>query len=200
MAARKKTTKKKATRSKPAAKKKTASRTGAARPAKKSAAPRKPATPSIEAVARKIVRVTRDLSKADPADLYAADCTSCEPGGEPQVGLAGLEEKGKAWNAMQDSSQTTWTAKNVFIKRNTICIEWEAQVKMRDGRTVAFEEVAIHEVKAGKIIAERYYYDPASLAPPGAAAREDSAARLREAAEKFAAEEPTGPPVDPMDL
>ena len=37
---------------------------------------------------------------------------------------------------------------------------------MRDGRTVQLTEVAVHEIKDGKIQSERYYYDPSALAPP----------------------------------
>jgi ketosteroid isomerase-like protein len=37
---------------------------------------------------------------------------------------------------------------------------------MRDGRTVKLQETAVHEIKNGKIQSERYYYNPAALAPP----------------------------------
>ena len=68
------------------------------------------------------------------------------------------------WGQMQDG--TTWRARNIFVKGNTISIEWDCDVKLKDGRSVSFKEVAIHEVKGGKIVAERYYYDPGQLAPP----------------------------------
>ena len=41
-------------------------------------------------------------------------------------------------------------------------------MKLRGGPTVPMREVGIHEVKNGKIVAERYYYNPAAMAPPAA--------------------------------
>jgi hypothetical protein len=38
-------------------------------------------------------------------------------------------------------------------------------VKRRGGPTVPISEVAIHQVKNGKIVAERFYYNPAGMAP-----------------------------------
>jgi len=81
-------------------------------------------------------------------------------------GLAGLEAKGKRWAQMQ--SGATWTAKHVWVGSNTICIEWDATVKLRDGRTVKLPEIAVHEIKNGKILNERFYYNPMALAPPTA--------------------------------
>jgi ketosteroid isomerase-like protein len=63
-------------------------------------------------------------------------------------------------------SGATWTAKRYWVGRDTICIEWEATVKLRDGRTVILPEIAVHEIKGGKIQNERFYYNPLLLAPP----------------------------------
>ena len=92
------------------------------------------------------------------ADLYAPDCVSIEAAGNVDRGHAGIEAKGKRWEAMQKS--TKWTARNVFTGKNVICIEWDAEVTLRDGRVVNLPEVAVHEIKGGKIVRERYYYNP----------------------------------------
>ena len=157
-AARKKTARKKTARRK-AARKKT-SRKGAA---KKKAPARRAA--AAESLARRIVRATTgDPSKFKLEDLYAEGCTSREASGETVTGFSGLEQKLRQWESMQES--TTWKPRNVFINKDTICIEWDAQVKLRDGRVVDLSETAVHEVKGGKIVSERYYYDPGVLAPP----------------------------------
>ena len=72
----------------------------------------------------------------------------------------------KRWEQMQ--SGTTWKATNVWVGPKSICIEWDATVNVRDGRTVSLREVAIHEIKDGKIQYERFYYNPMALAPPTA--------------------------------
>jgi hypothetical protein len=116
-------------------------RKGKSRP--KAARARKPARgASIEALARKIVRATGTVSR----------------------GIAQLEEKLKNWEQMQ--SGTKWKARNVWCRGNTICIEWDAEVTMRDGRTVSLREIGVHEIRGGKIAAERFYYNPMALAPP----------------------------------
>ena len=71
---------------------------------------KKPAAVSLDALARKIVRMTQQPAFA-PANLrvlYADDCTSQEGTGQIDRGIAGLEDKLKRWDQMQ--SGTTWKA------------------------------------------------------------------------------------------
>jgi ketosteroid isomerase-like protein len=143
---------------------KRAPRKAAKQAPKKAAAPKKPAVGSdLEALARRIVRATQNTALFDLRQLYADGATSREATGDVATGYAGLEAKMKQWESMQMG--TTWRPRNVFVKGDTICIEWDATVKLRDGRTVSLLEVAVHEVKSGKIAAERYYYNPTALAP-----------------------------------
>lgn len=155
-------------------------------------------TPSVESVARKIVRVTKNPGQLKLADLYSESCSSIEPGpGEPVVGLEGLEQKLAFWTSIVE--QQTWKARNVWIKGNTIAIQWDADLKFKDGRSVAFEEVAVHEVRGGKIVSERYYYDPSVLAPPPEELAPEPLIKTRRTGP-----DPTppagSPPLDPIDL
>lgn len=138
----------------------------------KSARARKPPArgSSIEALARKIVKVTSlavggEASPTFPLrELYTDDAVSEEASGAVSRGLAQLEDKLKRWEEMQ--SGTKWKARNVWTRGNTICIEWDAEVNLRDGRTVSLREIGVHEIRGGKIAAERFYYNPMALAPP----------------------------------
>jgi ketosteroid isomerase-like protein len=134
-------------------------------PAKKKAAPKKAAASGIEALAKKIVRMSQGPSfgAAEIRALYNPDCVSVEANGGTAVGYAGLEEKMKGWEQM--TSGMVSKPRNVWTGRNTICIEWDSTVTMRDGRTVQLRETAVHEIKNGKIQSERYYHNPADLAP-----------------------------------
>jgi hypothetical protein len=133
-------------------------------PKKKGA--KKAAASSLDALARKIVRLTQkpDFSPKDLSTLYTEDCSSTEASGQISLGLDGLEDKLKAWEQMQ--SGTIWKATNIWVGPTSICIEWDATVTTRDGRTVKLPEVAVHEIKNGKIQKERFYYNPMALAPP----------------------------------
>ena len=153
-----------------AKKKGSSKKRSAKKPAKKQSrkkgGAKKPAAASLDALARKIVRMTQNpnLAEVEVLALYDPDCTSQEGAGNVDRGHAGLQEKNKRWAQMQTG--TTWKATNVWVGPRTICIEWDATVNTRDGRTVKFHEVAIHEIKSGKIQDERFYYNPMALAPP----------------------------------
>lgn len=134
------------------------------RAAKQKAAKAK--APTLEALARKIVRAGQDPS-APVLELYAADCVSVEGSGEVSRGLAGIEEKMRRWEQMQRGAR--FKARHVWLGKNTVCVEWDGEVDLRDGPTVELHEVAVHEIENGKIVSERYYYNPLSLAPPSGA-------------------------------
>ena len=157
-----------------AAKKKGSKKRSAKKPARakkrggKKAGAKKPAAGGLAALARQIVKLTEkpvfdeELGMA----LYAADCVSEEGTGNVARGHAGLREKNAGWAQMQTGA--SWKAHHVWLGPKTICIEWEGVVNMRDGRTVNLREIAVHEVRSGKIQNERFYYNPLVLAPPTA--------------------------------
>jgi hypothetical protein len=135
----------------------------AKRPAR--AKPRANPLAALQALARKLVKATS--SPGFPFHtLYADNARSVEGTGQVYTGRAELEQKLQGWEQMQ--SGTTWKARNVWAdpRSKTICIEWDAVVNLRDGRVVNLAEVAVHRVEGGKIVDERYYYNPMALMPP----------------------------------
>lgn len=217
MAAPRKRSARKATKKKPARRKapaRKATRKSSARSARRKTVPARRAsrtkrapkgrsTPTPESIARKIVRATSgDPSRIKLEDFYAESCSSVEPGGRPPVvGLDALRAKLDWWRSIV--KRQSWKSRNVWIKANTICIEWHAEVELQDGRKVDLDEIAIHEVRGGKIVAERYYYDPSLFAP----SQQTSAAVTGGGPAQVVPEElppnipPAGsPPLDPMDL
>ena len=135
-------------------------------PAKKKAAPKMAAASGLDALAKKIVRLSQGPSfgAAEIRELYNPDAVSTEGNGQSVTGYAGLEQKMKGWEQMAASMVSK--PRNVWTGKSTICIEWDSTVTTRDGRTVKLQETAVHEIKNGKIQSERYYYNPAALAPP----------------------------------
>ena len=132
------------------------------------AARRSAAAPSLDALARKIVRLTQmpDFGDAELRALYTRGLHLAGGGGQTSLAARRARGEAKRWAQMQ--SGTTWKATNVWVGPKTICIEWDATVNTRDGRTVNLPEVAVHEIKGGKIQSERFYYNPIVLAPPHA--------------------------------
>ena len=187
--------KKTTTKRKASAAKATTKRAFAKKVVKKKAAP-KPKTPAIETLARKIVKAAQDASAFSIEALYDEAARSFESGdSEPVVGHEGLRQKLAHWEEMLGEATTQWTPRNVFTKRNTICIEWDVVIKTESGNEVRFPEIAIHEVKGGKIAEERYYYDRAvldALAPASSTIKSMPSAAILD--------EPTGTQPDPSDL
>jgi hypothetical protein len=136
---------------------------------KKSAAAKtsqRAATPRLARLAQRIIHLTQGPSfgAAEIRELYNADASSIEASGAVAKGHAELEVKMKGWEQMTAGMESH--PRHVWTGPYTICIEWDSTVTMRDGRTVQLREVAVHEIKNGKIQNERYYYDPMALAPP----------------------------------
>jgi ketosteroid isomerase-like protein len=163
MAARRSTRRKQARKPRRKAARKPAARKGAKRKAAtKTGARRSPS--ALEALAKKFVQVTQNPEAFVVAELYTPDCVSIEASGATHRGHAGIEAKLVQWEAMQNGVK--WSARNVLFGPNVICIEWDAEVSLKDGRVVPMPEIAIHEIEDGRIARERYYYNPLVLAPP----------------------------------
>jgi ketosteroid isomerase-like protein len=142
-----------------------AKRSAKARPKVRARAkkPAKAAAPAIGAVAQKILRTMTRPGSVKLADLYTENATSKESGPmPPAVGLAAIEAKGKGFEAIV--KEQAWKATHVWTGKNSVAIEWTGRIVFKNGRTLDLSEVAVHEIKNGKIAAERYYYDPAPFA------------------------------------
>jgi ketosteroid isomerase-like protein len=137
-----------------------------AKPARRPAAKpktRKPAADDMRALARRIVAVT--LANDDEATLalYAADVESSEPGQPPLRGVDALRQKFTGWRNMV--SEAHFEPRRVCVDGNTIVVEWDGRATLAgSGKTVAMHEVAIHEIRDGKIAREAYFYDPSVFA------------------------------------
>lgn len=202
MAAKKKTTAKKA------AKRSAASRHPAKKPAKKAApaAAKKKAAAKVparrftpaEELANRILAAMDDERSIDLGKFYTEDAVSVEPAGGTLTGLQALRSKLAGWLAGLRSS--SWKARHIFVSKNAVCIEWEADLVMKDGRQVKLSEVAVHELRGEKICRERYYYDPRALMPPPAVAPPTPRPPVARPPERPKSDDDGESGIDPMDL
>ena len=94
--------------------------------------------------------------------LYAPNVESIEAGQAPTVGIEAIKQKFVMWRGMV--SDAAFTPRTVVVDGHTIVIEWEGRVTLAaSGRLVDLNEVAVHEIANGKIVKERFYYDPSVL-------------------------------------
>ncbi len=134
------------------------------------AAPRRAATRTVtvdkhaalRAFAQRIVAVTVSNDDAGMMSLYADAIESKEANNPPSVGIQAIRDKFAMWRGM--ASDAVFRPRSVLADGRTIVIEWEGRVTLAaTGRIVDFHEVAVHEIAGGKIVRERFYYDPAVL-------------------------------------
>lgn len=150
------------------------SRTGAATKKKttaRSARPKDRPAPSprgaptladLRRIARSIVTSTSVMDERRMLSLYADSIESQEVGEPPSYGIDALRKKLERWNKRVASQR--WHARNLWVDGQTVIVEWEAQLVVKPGnKKVVLHEIAIHEIRNGEIVRERFYYDPRGL-------------------------------------
>jgi ketosteroid isomerase-like protein len=155
--------------SKVAAKRRTVAAKPKARPRSAAAAPRV-VTKTVEvdrneamrALAQRIVDLTIANDEAGMLALYDANVESKEASSPAAVGIEAIKSKFKMWQSMV--TDAAFTPVTVVADGNAIVIEWAGRVTLAaSGRLAEMDEVAVHEIRNGKIVKERFYYDPAVL-------------------------------------
>jgi len=94
------------------------------------------------------------------AKFYAEDASMQENGRPPRVGLAAL---------LENERRVLNSCKEVRIKRansfvvdgDRAAIHWEFEFIDFEGRSRRVDEIAYQLWREGKIVAERFFYDPA---------------------------------------
>jgi ketosteroid isomerase-like protein len=135
-----------------------------ARPARRPPVRRQPARDPIRELAQRIIDVT--LSNDDEAtlSLYAPDIESVEMGQPPMHGIDAIRQKFAGWRNMV--SEAHFSPGRVCIDGNSIVIEWIGDVVLAgSGKKATLHEIALHEIRDGKIAREAFFYNPAALAP-----------------------------------
>jgi ketosteroid isomerase-like protein len=61
-------------------------------------------------------------------------------------------------------TDAVFTPVSVVADGNTVVIEWAGRVTLASsGRLAELNEVAVHEIRNGRIVKERFFYDPSVL-------------------------------------
>jgi len=117
---------------------------------------------AMRALAQRIVDLTLANDDEGSLALYADNIESREANTPASVGIDAIKQKFAMWRGM--TSSASFTPRSVVAEGNTIVIEWEGRVTLAaSGRVAEMNEVAVHEIANGKIVKERFYYDPAVL-------------------------------------
>ena len=141
-------------------------RTAKARPAKRRAGRARKAgaakSNDIRALAKRIIALTTANDDEATLALYASDVESIEQGQPPMHGVDSIRQKFAGWRNMVRDAH--FEPRRVCVDGNTIVIEWVGDVTLAaSGKRARLHEIAIHEIRDGKIAREAYFYDPAAL-------------------------------------
>ena len=94
-------------------------------------------------------------------ELFSDDAESIEPPGSqglPSVkGLEAIKKKAKDWESMIQEVHGGWTSKPV-VAGNHIAIAMGVDATMKDGNRMKMDEIAVYEVKDGRIVKEKFFY------------------------------------------
>lgn len=92
--------------------------------------------------------------------LYAPDATMQENNLPPRSGLLALLENERLM--MQNFKQIHQsTAISYVVEGDRAAINWLFDITLQDGSRFQLDEIAYQQWKDGKIVRERFFYDPA---------------------------------------
>jgi ketosteroid isomerase-like protein len=94
-------------------------------------------------------------------EFFSENAESIEPPGSqglPSVkGLTAIKKKGTDWENMIEEVHGGWSGEPI-VAGNYIAIAMGVDATMKDGNRMKMEEIAVYEVKDGKIVKEQFFY------------------------------------------
>ena len=94
-------------------------------------------------------------------ELYAGNCVSIEPANAPGMqsveGLAAIKEKGKNFNSMVEEMHGGYS-KEPQVAGNHFSVAMGMDVTFKGQPRMNMDEIAVYEVKDGKIVKEQFFY------------------------------------------
>ena len=94
-------------------------------------------------------------------DLFAENAVSIEPPNSPGMqsveGLAAIKQKGKMFNEMVEEMHGGYSTDPV-VAGNHFSVGMGMDVTMKGQGRMKMDEIALYEVKDGKIVKEQFFY------------------------------------------
>lgn len=95
-------------------------------------------------------------------ELYSADAASIEPEHTPLPTVKGLDkirEKAQQWNAMVEAVHSGYCNQPQVAGDYFVCT-MGMDVTMKELGRIKMDEIALYEVKDGKIVREQFFFKP----------------------------------------
>lgn len=96
-------------------------------------------------------------------ELFAENAVSIEPPNSPGMqsveGLAAIKEKGKQFNEMVEEMHDGYSTEPV-VAGNFFSVAMGLDATMKGMGRMRMDEIAVYEVKDGKIVKEQFFFNP----------------------------------------
>ena len=96
-------------------------------------------------------------------EFYAEDVVMQENLGLPTVGKVLARQKEERFVGAIRSHETR--AASVIVDGDRVAIHWNAEYTFTDGSRMRFDQIAHQIWRDGRIVHERFFYDPGTLQP-----------------------------------
>ena len=117
---------------------------------------------TVKEIADRLTDLCRQ-GKYDTAqkELYSKDAVSIEPEGSPGLqtvkGLDAIVEKGHQFQSMVEAVHSS-TVSDAVIAGNTFAVAASLDITLKGMGRIPMDEVAVYEVKDGKVVKEQFFY------------------------------------------
>lgn len=99
-------------------------------------------------------------------EFYADDVTMQENNNPPTVGKAANLEREEQFVGLIAEVRENRAA-SVLVDGDRAAINWVAEYVTKNGQRLKFDQITHQTWRNGKIVSERFFYDPTALAPAG---------------------------------
>ncbi len=94
-------------------------------------------------------------------EMFSKDCKSIEPphaqGLQSTEGIDNIKKKAEMWNSMVEEMHGGWVG-DPIVGGNHIAFAMGMDVTLKGAGRMKMDEVAVYEVKDGKIVKEQFFY------------------------------------------
>lgn len=119
---------------------------------------------TIKEIANRFAELAKD-GKWDQIqdELYSEDAVSIEPAHAAATGLQSVEgmdaikQKGKYWNEMIEEMHGDWNSEPI-IGGTHFSVAMGMDVSLKGAGRMQMDEIAVYEVKDGKIVKEQFFF------------------------------------------
>ena len=122
--------------------------------------------PSPEVLARFIAKVESNAHAEAIEQFYAANASMQENDKPPRVGRDGLAARERKILARMRSVRSK-CIRPVFVNGDYVVIRWLFEFESLEGVSTRMDEIAYQRWEGEQVVEEKFFYDPAQVAPPG---------------------------------